>query len=180
MILVILVTTRKGNRLGTIATLSSNAGNMRQMSTPLATLHPVLPRVTNKNTAVPDGVVFRRDGTKMVRRNSHKNLTTASIGFPSLLGSLCGECGIGAVLVADKVVHLGWARGPFSRLGRLRQSDGHCQLRVDPRLTRHLRRDLSTAIGTGALPLSDPLLETSQTQVVPTRCLKDIMSKNTD
>lgn len=104
----------------------------------------------------------------MVGRNSHENLTTASICLSSLLGSLCGECGIRTVLIAYKMIDLGWARRTF-RLGCLRQSDGHGQLRIDSRLARHLGRDLSTAIGASALSLSDPLLETSQTEVVPTR-----------
>lgn len=174
MILIINITTRKHNWLCPAIRLSMNAPYSREVSTPLPTLLPTWPTLTNKQTLVPKRVILRRDGTKVIRRHGHEDLPAAGIRKAVPLCTVRGVCPVWSVLVVHIVANTWWpstvaaaaiAWGP-------RHSNGEYQCRIDAGLARHLWRDALPAFGTSPLPLPNPFLEALQTECVPTRSLQ--------
>lgn len=171
VVLVVLVAPREGHGLGPHLGLPRDAGHVGEVGPPLAALEAVRPGLPHEDALAARGVVVPRDGPEVVRRDGDEDLAAAGVGLAALLGALRGEARVGAVLVVHKVVRLGLPR-VGARLGRPSRPDRKHQSRVDARVGRHLRRDGGPAVCAAALPLTRPLLEAFQAEVVAARSLQ--------
>lgn len=171
VILIIFVASRECHWLGTNFWLPSNPCNMGKVGSPLPALQPVLPAFTNQHALISFRIILCKNWSKMIGRDSDKDLSTTSISLPSLLCPLSGVCLVRSVLVVDKMVNL-WCAHWGHRFWHLGHSYGNNKGRINTGLACNLAWDFIAAICTCALSLPNPFLKAFKAKVVTTWCLR--------